>query len=76
MKYAKHVRIPDSSDSEVDEEISNETSQRSSTSTAPALGRAPPLRDFLQQLTAMRIQVENHPLNSNPGKYFIIIYIQ
>lgn len=45
-----------------------EESNTSAASTVPSSfpSRSPPLREFLQQLTAMRIQVENHPLSS-PG---------
>ncbi|CAB3983814.1 E3 ubiquitin- ligase TRIM37-like isoform X1, partial [Paramuricea clavata] len=75
IKYAKPLRVPDSSDSEGDDDDENTTrpsghipatGQASSTSTTSAFParRSPPLREFLQQLTAMRIQVENHPLNN------------
>ena len=50
--------------------LSTTPGEESNTSTASpgtfSSRRSPPLREFLQQLTAMRIQVENHPLSS-PG---------
>lgn len=68
-KFPKHLslRCPDTSESDDDDpSLHNNVATASNTSS-----RAPPLREFLQNLSALRIQVENHPLNaSNTGIHF------
>ncbi|XP_028396496.1 E3 ubiquitin-protein ligase TRIM37-like [Dendronephthya gigantea] len=63
-KFQKHLslRCPDTSESEDDEDPPQHNIATSSNTTSRP---TPPLREFLQNLSAMRIQVENHPLDAS-----------